>query len=152
MPTETKTKLQIRWMIRRELPRILTIDAESYLQPWDQEDFLNCLRERNCIGMVAATETGVIAGYMIYEIHKTKLEMVRFAVHPEMRRQGIGRAMLAKLAMKLSQQRTQLLVSCHERNLTAQKFMRACGMQAVAVNREAYLDGDSEYVFVLSVE
>lgn len=45
--------LHCRWMIRRDLPEVLTIEARCHERnPWQEEDFLQCLRQSNCIGMV----------------------------------------------------------------------------------------------------
>ncbi len=46
-------KVQIRWMIRRDMAEVLRIERESFEYHWTEEDFLCCLRQRNCIGMVA---------------------------------------------------------------------------------------------------
>ena len=47
-----KLRIHIRWMIRRDMPEILEIEKQSFEFPWCEEDFIRCLRQRNCIGMV----------------------------------------------------------------------------------------------------
>ena len=47
--------------------------------PWSEEEFIRCLRQRNCIGMVAEHGERVV-GFMIYELHKTRLHILNFAV------------------------------------------------------------------------
>ena len=71
--------VQIRWMIRRDMPEVLKIEHESFEFNWTEEDFLACLRQRNCIGMVAEHDNRVV-GFMIYELHKTRLHILNFAV------------------------------------------------------------------------
>ena len=46
-------RVHIRWMIRRDMPEVLQTEQESFEHSWTEEDFLRCLRQRNCIGMVA---------------------------------------------------------------------------------------------------
>ena len=99
-----QVKVHIRWMIRRDMPEVLHTEQESFEFSWTEEDFLKCLRQRNCIGMVAEHNEKVI-GFMIYELHKTKLHVLNFAVHPSCRRIGIGRQMVSKLIGKLSSHR-----------------------------------------------
>src|SRR5260370_6714043 len=89
-------------MIRRDMVEALAIEAESFEFPWSEEDFIRCLRQRNCIGMVAELDDHVV-GFMIYELHKNRLHVLNFAVAGRYRRQGIGTQMLAKLIGKLSQ-------------------------------------------------
>jgi len=45
--------VHIRWMIRRDMPEVLEIEDRSFEFSWSEEDFIRCLRQRNCIGMVA---------------------------------------------------------------------------------------------------
>ena len=70
-------RVHIRWMIRRDMPEVLGIEEGSFGAPWTEEDFLRCLRQRNCIGMVA--EHGErIAGFMVYELHKNRLHILEY--------------------------------------------------------------------------
>jgi [ribosomal protein S18]-alanine N-acetyltransferase len=80
-------------------------------------------------------------GFMIYELHKTRLHLLNFAVSSEARRQGVGSQMLNKLVAKLStQRRTRILLEVRETNLSAQLFFRTIGFRAVSVLRDFYDD------------
>ena len=57
-------------MIRRDMPEVIPIETASFEFPWSEDDFVRCLRQRNCIGMVAEMDDQVV-GFMIYELHKT---------------------------------------------------------------------------------
>ena len=108
----TETRVHIRWMIRRDMEEVLEIEQRSFEFPWPEDEFIRVLRERNCIGMVAdASGSDRILGFLIYELHKTRLHILNFAVADTHRRQGIGRQMIRKLADKLHvQRRKQLLM------------------------------------------
>ena len=95
----TSTSVHIRWMIRRDMPEVLQIEQQSFEFPWSEEDFIRCLRQRNCIGMVAEYEERVV-GFMIYELHKSRLHILNFAVSPDCRRHSIGGQMVEKLIGK----------------------------------------------------
>lgn len=139
-PAKHDVCVHIRWMIRRDMPEVLDVENHSFEFPWTEEDFIRCLRQRNCIGMVAEFEERVV-GFMIYELHKTRLHVLNFAVHRDFRRHGVGSAMLQKLISKLSQQRrNRVLLEVRETNLTAQLFFRNCGFRAISVLREFYED------------
>jgi ribosomal-protein-alanine N-acetyltransferase len=139
--------VHIRWMIRRDMPEVLAIEHAGFDFPWCEEGFLRVLRQRNCIGMVAELGERVV-GFMIYELHKNKLNVLDFAVHPEFRRQGIGRQLVDKLISKLSAaQRTKIIIRVRETNLTGQLFFRSQRLQALGVNREHYADtGEDAFV------
>jgi ribosomal-protein-alanine N-acetyltransferase len=147
--TQMKERLRvhIRWMIRRDMAEVLRAEHDSFDYSWTEDDFLRCLRQRNCIGMVAEHDERVV-GFMIYELHKTKLHVLNFAVAPEWRRSGIGTQMVMKLVGKLSShRRTKISLAVRESNLPAQVFFRSQGFIASKVMRSYYEDsGEDAYL------
>jgi ribosomal-protein-alanine N-acetyltransferase len=133
-------RMHVRWMIRRDMAEVLETENESFEFPWSEDEFVRCLRQRNCIGMVADQDDEVV-GFMVYELHKTRLHILNFAVASRYRRQGIGRKMVQKLIGKLSlQRRTRIVLEVRETNLSAQLFFRSLGFRAVNVLRDFYED------------
>ena len=93
----------------------LQIESASFEFPWLEDDFIRCLRQRNCIGMVAEYDDHVV-GFMIYELHKNQLRVLNFAVRPDIRRAGIGKQMIQKLIGKLTpQRRNRIMLDCLQR-------------------------------------
>lgn len=132
--------VQIRWIIRRDMVDVLRIEQQSFDRSWTEEDFLCCLRQRNCIGMVAEYDHEIV-GFMIYELHKSRLHILNFAVDAEFRRRSIGTQMVLRLVDKLSQQRrNEILLEVRERNLDGQMFFKKQGFRAVTVLRAHYDD------------
>ena len=139
-----QVRVHIRWMIRRDMPEVLQTEQESFEYAWTEEDFLRCLRQRNCIGMVAEQGEKVV-GFMIYELHKAKLHILNFAVHPHCRRTGVGAQMVAKLISKLSShRRTRITLAVRETNLGAQLFFKALEFRALRVLRVYYEDSGED--------
>ncbi|MEX0936341.1 MAG: ribosomal protein S18-alanine N-acetyltransferase [Pirellulales bacterium] len=137
---QQQVQVHIRWMIRRDMPEVLDIEQESFEFPWTEEDFIRCLRQRNCIGMVAEYDDRVV-GFMIYELHKSRLHILNFAVADAFRHRGVGGQMNHKLVSKLSTgRRAKVTLEVRETNLAAQLFFRQCGYRAVTVLREYYDD------------
>lgn len=137
-------KVQIRWLIRRDMAEVLEIEQASFDHAWTEEDFLCCLRQRNCIGMVAEHNHEIV-GFMIYELHKSKLRILNFAVAPSARRQGVATQMVRRLVDKLSQQRRkEIALEVRETNLSAQKFFHSQGFRAVCVLRDHYDDTEED--------
>ncbi len=146
-----QVRVHIRWMIRRDMPEVLQTEQQSFEYAWTEEDFLRCLRQRNCIGMVAEQGEKVV-GFMIYELHKAKLHILNFAVNPTWRRHGVGGQMVAKLISKLSShRRTRITLEVRETNLSAQLFFSKQGFRAVRVLRSYYEDS-GEDAFVMQYQ
>ena len=61
MSTQEKQDVcvHIRWMIRRDMAGVLEIEKLGFEFSWSEEDFVRCLRQRNCIGMVCEYEERV---------------------------------------------------------------------------------------------
>ena len=145
---DKELKVHIRWMIRRDMPEVLDIEQASFEFPWLEEDFIRCLRQRNCIGMVAEYDERVV-GFMIYELHKKNLRVLNFAVVPDLFRRGIGSQMVDKLVDKLSKQRrSQIILEVRETNFAAQMFFKAKGFKAESVLRD-YYDDFSEDAYLM---
>jgi ribosomal-protein-alanine N-acetyltransferase len=127
-------------MIRRDMQEVLTIEKEAFEFPWSDEDFTRCLRQRNCIGMVAEMSDSVVA-FMIYELHRSRLHMLNFAVLRSHRRLGIGTQMMRKLVAKLApERRSRIVLEVRETNLPAQIFFRSLGFRALSVLKDYYQD------------
>jgi [ribosomal protein S18]-alanine N-acetyltransferase len=150
---KAQVRVHIRWMIRRDMPEVLQTEQRSFEYAWTEEDFLRCLRQRNCIGMVAEQGEKVV-GFMIYELHKAKLHILNFAVQPNFRRSGIGTQMVAKLVSKLSShRRTRITLEVRETNLGAQLFFRSQGFRAIRVLRTYYEDsGEDAFLMQYQLE
>lgn len=145
----SKIRVHIRWMIRKDMNEILRIEREAFANPWFEEDFIRCLRQRNCIGMVAEHGEKVL-GYMVYELHKGRLYIMNFAVNPDCNLRGVGTQMMEKLIGKLgTTDNKRTLINCHirETNLEAQLFFKKCGFLCTKIVHDFY-DNSSESAYL----
>src|SRR4051812_17376634 len=139
-PHKQSLSVHIRWMIRRDMPEVIGIEQQSFEFPWSEDDFIRCLRQRNCIGMVAEHSERVV-GFMIYEMHRNRLHVLNFAVNPEFSRRGVGEQMVRKLVSKLTpQRRSRIMLEVRETNLAAQLFFKQLGFRAISLLRAFYED------------
>ena len=141
--------IEIRWLIRLDLPEVLEIEREVYEHPWVEEDFLCCMSQRNCVGFVAAADDDddPIAGFMIYELHRSMIRILRFTVSSYWRRQGIGTMMMEKLFGKLRRQRRkEIAVEVRESCLEGQLFLSQMGFRAREVLRGHFDNEEDAYL------
>ncbi len=131
-----------RWMIRRDMPDVLEIEQLNFEVPWTEDDFVRCLRQRNCIGMVAEHDKDVV-GFMVYEMYKTRMEILDLAVHPSCQHRGIGKQLVDFLIARLATQRRNCIGALvWDRNLSAQLFFSALGFMATGLVDNFYQRGD----------
>ncbi len=136
--------IHVRLMIRRDMSEVIGIEQQAFEFPWLEEDFTRCLRQRNCIGMVAELADSVVA-FMIYELHRSRLHMLNFAVTRSHRRLGIGTQMMEKLVGKLTpDRRGRIVLEVRETNLPAQLFFKSLGFRATSVLKDFYQDSTED--------
>jgi [ribosomal protein S18]-alanine N-acetyltransferase len=138
----------ISWMIRANMPSVLAIENTVFSHPWSEDDFIACLRQRNCIGLVAKIDD-IVVGYVIYELHKNRLHLLNMAVVPGFWKMGAGTALINKLKAKLNHdRRNRIVLEVRETNLHAQLFFKRHGFMAISVLKGFYPDGKEDaYLF-----
>jgi ribosomal-protein-alanine N-acetyltransferase len=132
----------IRWLVRRDLTDIINIEQLSYEVAWTKQDFERQLQHKNCIGLVATLKEDIV-GYVIYMLHKERIEVINMAVHPKYQKQGIGTTILEKIKNKLGNKRNRMTVDIEEYNLIAQLFLKSNGFLATRTNK--YSDSADSY-------
>lgn len=143
-------RVDIRWMIRRDMPEVMGIEASGFQFPWSEEDFIRCLKQKKCIGHVAEHSQQIV-GFFIYELFTTELHILNFAVDHEFWRLGVGQQMVAKMKGKLDcgRRRTRLRMEVSESNLAGQKFLQSQGFRAVKVLHGIYEPHSDEDAYLM---
>ncbi len=138
-------RVSIRPMIRRDIPRLLEIESVCFEHPWQEKDFLFCLRQRNCNGIVAEDENFFVIGYMLFNTSKLRCNLLNIAVDPRFQRRGVGTKMLCWLQGKIGEGRwCALRCDVWETNLGTQLFLKGLGFEAVRILRNQYDDTDQD--------
>jgi len=130
--------VSMRWMLRRDLPEVMAIEAESFGYPWTEAELLQILQQRNCLGLVAEIGRRV-AGFVVYEMAADHIYIHNLAVAMSRRGQGAGTALIGETIKKLGARR-RIVACASEYNLEAQLFFRAVGFRATEILRN-YYDG-----------
>ncbi len=106
------------------MEEVSEIERNSFEEAWSEEDFIRCLKQRNCIALVSEIGEQIV-GYLVYELHKHIYKIVNMAVHPEYRKKGIGTQLVTKLQSKLRQSnRRGISAEMQETNVIGQVFLR----------------------------
>jgi ribosomal-protein-alanine N-acetyltransferase len=137
--TQPQILVYIRWIMRYDVPEVLEIEKSSSSQPWDEEELIRRLRDRGTIGMVAEYGSKVV-GFMVYELHKHRLQLIKLVVHPSWSQRGVGSQMVEKMISKLNatdengrRRRRKLTIQVSEWNTPAHLFLRSQGFRATKV-------------------
>ena len=137
-----KPATQIAPFRRRHLDRILRIERASFAaEAYSRGYFLELYRE--CAGLFfVAKQAGRIGAYMVTCPDARGAEIVSLAVHPDCRRHGLARALIAHTLRILSARgihRVELRVRCT--NTAGLRLYRSFGFRRTGLDRRYYEDG-----------
>lgn len=142
-------KLRKRWALQRDCKTMAAIERRCFPRPWQENDFVNCLRRQSIAGEVVGRFPSVDA-YVIYETfpESRHIELLNLCVDAPFRSRGIGRAIVESLARRHGID--SLVVNVWERNLGAIRFFEALGFSCIAIRRGYYPCeiGDDAYTFM----
>ena len=86
---------RLRPMAQADLPRVAALERESYIFPWSDQIFADCLRVGyHCL--VVETAAGV-TGYGVLSMGAGEAHVLNLCVAEEWRRRGVGRGLLLAL-------------------------------------------------------
>jgi [ribosomal protein S18]-alanine N-acetyltransferase len=139
----TRERLHVRWMIRRDVPEVLALEA-GMRDEWSEKDLLKFLREQKAIAMVAERQTeGRILGFLLYELRKQSLFVERLNASWHDAEEVVGE-FLTRLKAKLTAgRRWKIEIQTHEADLEAQLLLRANKFRATKVLRGHFGDADA---------
>lgn len=142
------TPATLRYTTRHDLPALVDIEQACFPVPLTGADLSVMLARRHAVGLVAEVDYRVVA-HAIFATDNRRVILETVAVMPGFRRHGIGRALVCKATSAVSWRRgrTHLEATVHERNDAAVRFLSACGLRAVGLERDCFPTGDDGYVF-----
>lgn len=140
-------QISTRWMIGRDFPDVLAIEAATCPQPfrWDHDSFAALRKLIHCAALVAESG-GRIVAFMVYEMHRDRIAVLKLAVAPMCQRRGVGRQLFRRLQDKLVPgKRHEIVVTVHGANLDAQAFLESMGCRCCDVTP----GGDEGDIYVM---
>jgi ribosomal-protein-alanine N-acetyltransferase len=144
-------------MSRRDIDDVMTIERESFRNPWPAEAFLDELRTSSysrCLVSRAQDPAGdSLAGYICYWILEGELMINNLAVAPAWRRRGVARSLLRHaLAESRRLGCAAAYLEVRPSNQAAQALYAAEGFQPYGRRRGYYADtGEDALVLKLDL-
>jgi len=133
------TEFQIRKTHESDIAEILDIERMSFTTPWSEAAFLNEIYHPHAISKVAVFENRVI-GYIFARQILSDCHILNLAVHPRMRKRGIGTSLVEEVLAELKEQRcTFLYLEVRASNMEARKFYERFGFRPVGIRKNYYI-------------
>jgi ribosomal-protein-alanine N-acetyltransferase len=137
-------ELRIRQARLTDVMAIWNIEKLSFPSPWGLFSFVTELRNPMSTTLVAAPVSGgrkQIWGYLIYWLVADEMHILNLAVHPDQRRRGLARSLLAAGLSRAKEAGAACAwLEVRPSNLPAQKLYAAFGFRQVGVRPRYYSD------------
>jgi len=90
--------LAFRPMTIGDLPTVVALEAVSQFTPWSERNFRDALAAGNLC--IVAVQAGLLVAMAVLQMAASEAELLTMAVLPTLRRQGIGRKLIAELVVR----------------------------------------------------
>ena len=150
MTTLASRPLHIRRAVPADLAAMVRIERASFSDPWSEDSFATALSLARMHVLVAESEleqggdrggdgAASLLGYVVVLVVGPDAEIADLAVAPEMRRRGIGRALLERALAELADGGVRTLyLEVRESNQAARMLYDAYGFDSIGRRRGYY--------------
>ena len=139
-------------MTRADIPAVHEIERLSFRTPWPAYAFEHELEGNRLARYIVARAGPTIVGFAGVWLMVDEAHITTFGVHPDWRRQGIGRRLLLGVVdVALEMRAVRLTLEVRVSNDNAQRLYRAFGFEVVG-RRRAYYTDDGEDALVMTTD
>ena len=145
--------LSIERMRQADLADVLVIERASFSMPWSRGAFLYEIEQNQVARCWIGREDGRIVGYICLWEVADELHVTNVAVHPDVRRRGVARALLESVfARARVAGHRMVLLEVRPSNTEALTLYESLGFRVVGRRRGYYYDtGEDALVMEASV-
>ncbi|MCB0833683.1 MAG: ribosomal protein S18-alanine N-acetyltransferase [Bacteroidetes bacterium] len=139
-------RAQIRLMRPEDIDQVMAIENLSFDSPWTKNNFLDEFKNSDLSTQLVIELDGRIAAFAIVWIIIDECHLANIAVHPDVRRGGLGRLFLARiLEMARERKCKQMMLEVRKSNKSALELYRQFGFYMVGARKNYYHDGFLRY-------
>jgi ribosomal-protein-alanine N-acetyltransferase len=141
--------LIFRKMTVDDVPAVVDLDQKSFSLPWPERSFRFELTDNPASRCWVADLDGKIVGMIVVWLLVDEAHVATVATHPDYRRQGIGRRLLAHaLRHMIRDGARSSFLEVRESNLAAQEMYRTFGYEVTGRRRRYYRDNDEDAILM----
>lgn len=145
---EKNAKLEVRVMTIEDGAAVAEMEHQSFSDAWSEKAVLETLRQPTALCLVAE-KAGRRVGYLLAYQAADEIEIARVAVVEEVKRQGVGTALMKKLQEEGTQRKAgKILLDVREKNYTAQAFYEKTGFKKDGVRKSFYTEPEEDAVLM----
>ena len=136
----------IRPLITADLPRVIAVERRAFPTPWSLSMFVLELSKPSGINLAAVIGPR-LAGYLICARYEEAYHLMNIAVDPDMRRQGIARALMDEL-LERGGVDANFTLEVRVSNAAAIALYESYGFRGVGTRRRYYQDTGEDAIIM----
>lgn len=141
--------LIIRKMTVEDVPAVVDLDQKSFSLPWPERSFRFELTDNPASRCWVAEVDGSVVAMIVVWLIVDEAHVATIATHPDYRRQGIARRLLAHALRHMIQDGARSsFLEVRESNLIAQDMYRKFGYEISGRRRRYYRDNDEDAILM----
>ena len=145
---EKNAKPEVRVMTIEDGAAVAEMEHQSFSDAWSEKAVLETLRQPTALCLVAE-KAGRRVGYLLAYQAADEIEIARVAVVEEVKRQGVGTALMKKLQEEGTQRKAgKILLDVREKNHIAQAFYEKTGFKKDGVRKSFYTEPEEDAVLM----
>lgn len=147
--------LSLRRMVLDDLPAVMAIQTGAFTNPWTQDMVKKELAQDWSTVLLAerdAQGAPQVLGFAVFWLVHDEVHLLNVAVHPDARRQGIGRALMQAVVEHGRRHRcVTVTLEVRRSNQAAQALYEAFGFRRVGL-RPAYYGDNREDAVIMTAD
>lgn len=125
----------------KHLKQVVAIEKVSFPTPWSYEAFYSEIKENSFAHYFTALLNGIVVGYAGMWIILDEAHVTNVAVHPDCRRQRVGRCLMDELMRQaLLRGADRITLEVRPSNTAALKLYEDLGFEPAGVRKGYYTD------------
>jgi ribosomal-protein-alanine N-acetyltransferase len=138
-----------RKMTVEDIPAVIELDQKSFSLPWPERSFRFELTDNPASRCWVADLEGKVVGMIVVWLIVDEAHVATLATHPDYRRQGIGKRLLAHVLRDMIQDGARRsFLEVRESNRAAQEMYRKLGYEITGRRRRYYRDNDEDAILM----
>ena len=130
-------------LLHSDLPWVLALEVSAFRIPWSRDGFLQELDGSFAVALAARDGDGTPRGYALGRLLFEEGHLLKIAVEPSARRQGVGTRLLSEFEAALRRAGAdRAVLEVRVGNTPARWMYERAGWSVVATRRRYYPDGE----------
>ncbi len=152
--SEVKGALRVVAATPEDLDEIMVIEERSFVTPWTAESIAEEISRSWSIFRVLRDGAGELCAYLNFWVVYDELHILNIATHPDHRRNGYARLLMAELLTEARDNAAnEIVLEVRRSNEGAQQLYESLGFSRIGVRPKYYGDsGEDALVYSLKIQ